>query len=354
MNMGSTNTITLAYIKENYEIENKINDKVSLVSSKIDGARYILKSVDINDVSIYDFIKKNAIVGIPRIFDIAVSDNQLFVVEEYIDCKNLEDNISLIKNEDDIVRILNSICNSLEVLHHANPPIIHRDIKPQNILLDNDKTYLIDFDISRRYKGDNSKDTFIRGTEYYAAPEQYGFSESDPRTDIYAIGVTTKFILDTTGIKSKKLERFVKKCTEIDPNNRFQNIREVRLFLKRRIAGYLFENRFKYALPGYRTGNIFKAILATIVYGNIIVYCFFTESNTGMTKSYDVLFSIYQFIVLMAFPLITFNYLNIHNKLFGINKLKWYFKYPIAVFISAVFFVLMSLLFVFFDILIGY
>ena len=352
--MSSSNTITLAYIKENYEIENKFNDKVSLVRSMIDGERYILKSVDVNDVSIYDFIKKNTIVGIPRIFDIAISDNQLYVVEEYIDCKNLEDNISFIKSENDIIRILNSLFASLEILHRANPPIIHRDIKPQNILLDNDKTYLIDFDISRRYKGDNSKDTFIRGTEEYAAPEQYGFSESDPRTDIYAIGVTTKFILDATGIKSKKLERFVKKCTEIDPNNRFQNIREVRLFLKRRIAGYLFENKFKYALPGYRTGNVFKALIATVVYASIIVMAFFSESNTGMTKRYDVIFSIYQFIVLMAFPLITFNYLNIHNKLFGINKLKWYIRYPIAFFISVVFFFLMSFLFILFDILIGY
>ena len=77
------------------------------------------------------------------------------------------------------------LCRVLQYLHNNRPnPIIYRDMKPSNIMLQPDgRLKLIDFGIAREYKRGNTDDTTYIGTRGYAAPEQFGKSQSDARTD---------------------------------------------------------------------------------------------------------------------------------------------------------------------------
>ena len=93
---------------------------------------------------------------------------------------------------DSIYHIISGVLDVLSKLGEMNPPVIHRDIKPDNIMIDRDrKVYLVDFNISRELDGTKVRDTVAMGTRGFAAPEQYGFSESDIRTDFYSLGVAT-------------------------------------------------------------------------------------------------------------------------------------------------------------------
>ena len=83
------------------------------------------------------------------------------------------------------------MCDGLKELHEQK--IIHRDIKPSNMILQADgRIRLIDFDAARIFKDNKATDTELLGTKDYAPPEQYGFGQTDPRSDIYSLGVTIK------------------------------------------------------------------------------------------------------------------------------------------------------------------
>ena len=123
-------------------------------------------------------------------------------------------------------------CRILAQLHRAEPPIIHRDIKPGNIILTEDGTVkLLDMNAARQLSEGKEADTRLLGTAGYAAPEQYGFAQSDARTDIYAAGVLMN-VLRTGCLPQEKLaggslRRIVRKCTHIDPNRRYASAGEL-------------------------------------------------------------------------------------------------------------------------------
>ena len=110
---------------------------------------------------------------------------------------------------------MEQLCNILKQLHNMNPPIIHRDIKPTNIIVSNDDVvYLVDFNISREYDENQSVDTVIMGTQGYASPEQCGFAQTDCRSDIYSIGMLMKNILmvdEYPDKETKSLKRIIDK-----------------------------------------------------------------------------------------------------------------------------------------------
>lgn len=88
------------------------------------------------------------------------------------------------------------LCALLEVLHSQQPPVIYRDIKPENILLLPDGGIgLIDFGIARQFKDGKDTDTRHMGTRATAAPEQYGYAQTDQRTDLYSLGMTLIWLL---------------------------------------------------------------------------------------------------------------------------------------------------------------
>ena len=90
----------------------------------------------------------------------------------------------------DALAIMRKLCDVLKSLHALTPPIIHRDLKLSNIILTSENlVYIVDFDTARYYESGQEQDTELLGTKEYAPPEQYGFGQSDARSDIYALGI---------------------------------------------------------------------------------------------------------------------------------------------------------------------
>lgn len=122
------------------------------------------------------------------------------------------------------------LCTLLDRLHHLSPPVIHRDVKPENIILSPEgKPCLIDFGIARSYDPERDTDTIHTGTRATAAPEQYGFTQSDQRTDLYALGVTLRWMM-TGSYQPEDLEasdcparmkRVLRRAAAFDPARRY-------------------------------------------------------------------------------------------------------------------------------------
>lgn len=185
--------------------------------------------------------------AIPRIIDVVENENYICVVQEYIEGKNLNDLVDQFGPypADHVIGWAKQICAFLAYIHSFHPPYIYRDMKPANIILQpSGYIKVIDFGIMRTYKPGKMQDTVVLGTRGYAAPEQYGTAQSDPRTDIFGLGMTMYFLLtgddprnpNFNGMKPiralnpsipKGMEYIIEKCTRIDPNQRYQSAGEL-------------------------------------------------------------------------------------------------------------------------------
>ena len=137
--------------------------------------------------------------------------------------------------EQEIAAICAKLCDSLSYLHTRPDPVIHRDIKPQNVIVRPDGTVaLIDFDIARTYRAERESDTVFFGTRAYAAPEQYGFSQTDARADIFSLGVLLRYLLTGSPRENRNvrvyrpLQKIIDKCTAFDPERRFSDVGQVK------------------------------------------------------------------------------------------------------------------------------
>lgn len=194
-----------------------------------------------------NLMKKLDHAALPRIVDIIDHKSTLYVVMDYIEGnslnKVLEEQGAI--EQKVVIEWAKQLCDALDYLHHRTPPIIYRDMKPANVMLNPDgKLKIIDFGIAREFKEQNVADTVCLGTRGYAAPEQFGGrGQTDARTDIYSLGVTLYHLV--TGRNpaeppyelypirywnpslSGGLEQIILKCTQLDPANRYQNCGEL-------------------------------------------------------------------------------------------------------------------------------
>ena len=158
------------------------------------------------------------------------------VVEEYAEGEPLSARLSARRflSEREAADILSQLCDGLAVLHGLG--VVHRDIKPSNLILQNGTVRLIDFDAARTIKEGQPEDTALLGTKGYAPPEQFGYGQTNARSDIYAVGVTLAKLLgpDYRGWLSPILE----KCTELDPKRRYGSAAELKraVLMRRRWA----------------------------------------------------------------------------------------------------------------------
>lgn len=134
--------------------------------------------------------------------------------------------------EEDVIRIGVQLCDQLSALHGMTPPVIHRDIKPQNVVIRPDGTaVLIDFGIARVHT-EKETDTVAFGTQGFAPPEQYGFSQTDERSDIYSLGILLYWLLHHETKLSQDnhsaLEKVIARCSFFDPANRFHDVEQVK------------------------------------------------------------------------------------------------------------------------------
>ena len=175
---------------------------------------------------------------VPRIYDYLETSDGAYLLREYIEGQTLYE---LVEKEGPLplkraVPLMEQLCEHLICFHTSVPPIIYRDLKPSNIVLqDSGDCYLIDLGTVRTYHEDDSADTVFIGTANTAAPEQFGARQTDARTDIYGLGILFYYLL--TGelkIQESRLKelpykaaRIIRKCTAFDPDNRYPDVTKV-------------------------------------------------------------------------------------------------------------------------------
>ena len=192
------------------------------------------------------YLKENALYGhsepeplrrldaapLPRFLAEYRNDRMRCVLREYVPGETLA---ALAEkksfSEEEVLKIGLQLCKQLDILHSMDPPVIHRDIKPQNVVLREDGTaILIDFGIARVHT-EKETDTVAFGTQGFAPPEQYGFAQTDARSDIYSLGILLCWLLHRQIKPERKnrspLEKVIARCTAFDPEKRFADVRQV-------------------------------------------------------------------------------------------------------------------------------
>ena len=195
---------------------------VHLVREKA-GEQILIRKILKGQRYIYSTLKNCPHPYLPKIYEVILTNDSTTIMEEYVEGQSLG---SAELSEKQLIGAVKELCSVLEFLHGKD--IIHRDIKPSNIILAKDgHIRLIDFDAARMPKEDLEQDTRLLGTRGYAPPEQYGFSQTDERADIYALGITLKTLM---GDKAKKprYNRIIQKCTNLNPDDRYRSAKQVR------------------------------------------------------------------------------------------------------------------------------
>lgn len=198
------------------------------------GEKKFIRRTVYSECAVYNVLKDVSSDFLPKIYSVEITDGKTVICEEYIDGKRLTD-VDL--SEKQAEKIMLQLCSALEFIHKLG--IVHRDIKPSNILLcESGSIKLIDFETARFIKENSEKDTRCLGTEGFAPPEQYGFAQTDCRTDIYAAGQTMKIILGSLSAKSA-YKKIIRRCISFDPDKRYQSALELKMRL-----GVCTERRF--------------------------------------------------------------------------------------------------------------
>ncbi|MDY5931057.1 MAG: serine/threonine-protein kinase [Candidatus Ornithospirochaeta sp.] len=281
------------------------------ISRRISDGRIVaIKHAPLSSEAVYRHLAEHEYMGIPRIFEIR-KGSCLTIVEEYIEGRNLR---AIMEEghrfkEEEAVGIIVSILTILRPLHSMHPSIIHRDIKPENIILDKDgKAWLIDWGAAKQERENKQRDTVLMGTDGYAAPEQYGFSQSDPSTDIYAIGVLLNELL--TGKLPKEAEckgylrRIVEKCTELDKADRYSCVDELLDELQSR-------RHRRWLLPGFRGQGIALKAVSGLLY-LLLAYSALNMEVTDSAGTADtVLNRVFAFILFFSLVLFFGNWAGI-------------------------------------------
>lgn len=317
-----------------YENIRALNENHGVYLLEKDGEHFVGKILTVYNTDVYKYLKNNFIKNTPKIIEyheLTINEqNVLVVIEEYIEGQTLSDRLSKETiSEDETLRIIQELLVIVEHFHQAVPPIIHRDIKPSNIILDeNGKVHLLDMNAAKRQNESQYRDTQLIGTAGYAAPEQYGFSASDVRTDIYSIGVlmnvmlTGKFPIEK--IYDGELGKIINKCTKLEPDERYQSAKELIFRLidfektkdVQKIQNPKKEEKFIRGLPpGYRKLNPISIVFSTIGYAFMFAIGFSLEvqNSNSMVETW---FSRISFMIAcIVVILFSADYLDIQKKL---------------------------------------
>ena len=211
--------------------------------------------------------------ALPYFVGVYKNENYRCILREYIEGVSLDQYVKGHIMTEDIARELAiALAEAMKALHTSDPVIIHRDIKPKNIIVrDDGSVALIDFGISRVYKEEAASDTVISGTEGFAPPEQYGFMQTDIRSDIYSFGVVLSWLLTGKEQPMKlpltKLEKVAAKCCAFAPDKRYKNDDELLDALHRTTREYLVHRR-----KMTKWAAALAAVLAVCVTGGALSY----------------------------------------------------------------------------------
>lgn len=344
-----------------YQKLTQLNEKhgIWLVKHQETNKIFVMKELVIYNMQVYEVLKELKSCYFPRIHDcFVVNDGQLILIEEYISGNTIEQLITEngVMEENEAANIICEICKGLSLIHNSRCQIIHRDIKPSNVMINEDgRVKIIDFNAAKTHLEDKGQDTMLIGTKGYAAPEQYGFAQSDERTDIYALGVLLNFML--TGKQPKeqlaegRLKFFIEKCTRLEPERRFQKVEEIMKALT--LTGFVFRDTQSYNQchetemanglyvsstnpadnvgysrkvrgwkrflpPGFRSGTLLNMLIAMLGYAVLLYLCVtleFVNKDGSKIVGSELYIMRFTIVLLCVFSVALFgDYMGIRDK----------------------------------------
>ena len=291
---------------------------------------FVMKKLTVYNKAVFEALQKNHVHGTPEIFEVIEDNGILTIIEEYISGQTLR---SILDNGNSFSReqtidVVSQLCTILREMHNFSPAIVHRDVKPSNIIITADyDVKLLDMNAAKYISENTSQDTALLGTVGYAAPEQYGFGASGVQADIYSLGRVMNEMLSGNAKEDTNyspLDAIIKKCTKMDPNDRYASVDELLKELNPTLFSCHQENESileKYMIPGFRSRNPQNIAIAVIGY--------FSLFSIGLTltiqniKSPSFIWLERSFLILIGLSLTFFtcNYLNVW-KLFKIDTIK--------------------------------
>lgn len=214
------------FIDESFVVEKELSRNehglVMLVKRIADDRFFIRREYSEDKRDLFYRLQELDIQGIPHILYVLYAGRTI-VIEEYIEGISLE---KIAKGKASspnftITGLLKQLLPIIKQFHGAS--IIHRDIKPEHIIVGKDfQPYLIDFGIARIKRKNNQHDTEIQGTRRFAPPEQFGYQSTDERSDIYSLGQTLATLLPSIPMSAHE-KKIIEKAMAFDPADRYQN-----------------------------------------------------------------------------------------------------------------------------------
>lgn len=251
-----------------------------------------------------EILKKLSHPNLPSIVDVIDSADSFIIIMDYIQGNSLNKALAEYgaQPQEHVIEWAKQLCDVLGYLHSRPKPIIYRDMKPANIMLKPDgNVTLIDFGTAREFKEKNLADTTCLGTVGYAAPEQFGgMGQTDARTDIYCLGATLyhlvtgmnpceppyeiKPIREINPSLSSGFERILLKCTQRDPNDRYQSAAELMYALEHyEEIDDLYRKKQKKKLNTFITCGVMTLVLGvTSAWG-------YVSAENKKSENYDVI-----------------------------------------------------------------
>ncbi|MGN0489502.1 MAG: serine/threonine-protein kinase [Ruminococcus sp.] len=312
----------------------KIDSNITLVRNNLSGGLMIQTLLPSENFNIMKTLSGIAHPNLMRVYDTMVTGNKCVSLCEYVEGNTLEFFVENYNpySEQQVKIIICQICDGLTVLHKNN--IIHRDINPSNVMIDkNGIVKIIDFDIVRTVKNNQSKDTRILGTAGYASPEQFGFHQTGFTADIYSCGVLMNYLLTgklpDENLYKGNLSPIINKCMEIDDKNRYQSAEMLKEELLGTNNNYAKKQNTKSnqpnvntniyqddrsglfdKLPGFRSNKTYKKVIACICYGYyflfLLSYIMGVATGSLNEKSSNIFYALGIFLFWSLLPFLSF------------------------------------------------
>lgn len=234
-----------------YDVIRVLEDGKSVVRDIPTGRLYFKKTLDVYNLQVFAYLRDHRSRHVPAVQAFWKEGESLVVIEELVQGRTLDEILDSAPEElpfSGRIDILAQICDGLSFLHGAVPPIIHRDIKASNIMVTDDGVVkIIDYDAAKIYIAGQKKDTVMLGTQGLAAPEQYGFAQSDVRTDLYAFGKLIERMLPD----NDDAKRIAAKATRMDPEKRYVSAAQMKAQILRIREKPSFLDQKLDKIPGY-------------------------------------------------------------------------------------------------------
>ena len=265
------------------------------------GKVFVLKKIGLEDTEMYRRLTEVNSEYVARVYGTALVEDEFYAVLEFVQGTTLENHVREhgFMTDGEMKEVILQVCGGLEAIHALG--IIHRDINPNNIMLDeNGRVKIIDFGISRIEKKAQSSDTQLLGTQGFAPPEQYGFSQTSVQSDIYSVGVLMNY-LKTGCVPSEKTDGgafapVIIKCTQMDAGNRYRSTVELAADIekKKKWAGIIR------SIPGFRKDIWWHKLIAMLYYFAAALLVFAPEVHTDKGLSNQILQSVAMFFLFLV------------------------------------------------------